>query len=144
MSRETVHASIRMIAGLACVSMLLSCEGNARLFGATTYRPSFRAFGHSTIETVMWRLAGHVHELESLTRDPEAEIGRYSTILMQIEDTARSLESDGGGANHPYFKSELAKFLAVVEGVNQGLKHSPTETAVVDEVWRACTKCHAR
>lgn len=125
-------------------TLMLGCQRNAALLRLTTYPPDFRYISDDEIESVMWRLAGRVHELERVAATDEPEVETLLAILDRIEAEAHTLESTGGGSNHPYLQAKLRTFLSKVQRSQVGLRSDPPRVTTVDEVWRACSGCHER
>ncbi len=132
------------VVALCCTVAASSCGDNARLIRRATYPPAFRYIANDEIESVMWRLAGRIHELERMSSAADPEVAAMSTLLTRIETEARSLSGGDAGSNHPYLQSRLREFLDVVGRARLDLQRSPPRMASVDDVWRACSGCHAR
>ena len=144
MAQGSLDRLVRILAAVICAGALLSCSGSARMVREATYPPEFRYISDAEIESVMWNLAGRVHDLERLTKASEPDFASLSAVLSQIDVSARHLESDGGGSNHPYFETELKKFLGLVQRAKLDLRRTPLQITSSEEVWRACSGCHSR
>ncbi|MDP6979570.1 MAG: hypothetical protein QF570_13370 [Myxococcota bacterium] len=139
---------------LVALSALVAFVGCTEMMGTmrrATYPPSFRYISNAELESVMWRLAGRVHELERLTTGGAAgeegaapNVPAIARVLERIEHEARALESEGGGSTHPYFSEQLHTFLGHVQHARASLRHDPPVITSADEVWRACAGCHNR
>ncbi len=135
---------------LGVVSGSLSCANDAQWVRQATYPPQFRYISDEEMASVMWRLAGRVHELERHLGDQLKREGEHSppdvtallASLARIEKEARRLDSQGRASNHPYLQPKLRDFLAIVERAKLDLQRDPPHFATVDEVWRACSECH--
>ncbi|MFT5444566.1 MAG: hypothetical protein ACI8W3_003623 [Myxococcota bacterium] len=138
-----VALALALLVGVAA----FGCNQNARLLRATTYPPSFRYISDGEIESVMWRLASSVHQLESAgdTNDGnDADVASVSRLLLQIERDAKTLSSNGASSNHPYLQTNLQEFLGLVAKARRDLLRTPPQTITSDDVWRACSGCHNR
>lgn len=133
-----------VVTAICCCAVVSSCGNNARWLRQATYPPEFRYISDDEIESVMWRLAGRVHELEQRSDSAEPDVPALSALLDQVEAEARRLDARGGGSNHPYLQSKLQEFLKVVERAKLDLQRNPARIATVEDVWRACSGCHSR
>ncbi len=142
MLRSVSMKAVTLILGLMVA--LAACGQNARVLRLATYPPDFRYISDAEIESVMWRLAGRVHQLERLVATAEPDLPAISNVLERIEHEAGQLEADGASSNHPYLDSRLQEFLGHVRHARMGLRRDPPEITTADEVWRACSGCHDR
>ena len=124
-------------------ALLVSCANDAQWLRQATYPPQFQYISEDELASVMWRLAGRVHELERQSELEQPDAAALSTLIGQIESEARRLDSSGSGSNHPYLQSELPKFLEFVARAKLDLQRTPPHIASVDDIWRACAECHS-
>lgn len=148
---NTTFAARRVAPLLGLVSavalVLGGCGESGRFLRRATYPPNFRYISAAELESVMWRLAGRVHELERLAKPPEGEpvdSEAMARVLTFIEREARALEAEGAGSTHPYFDERLDVFLGHVAHARRGLRRTPPVVTSVDDVWQACAGCHDR
>ncbi len=147
MKRGHVRWLQRVLAGIAALcsaTVVLSCGDNARLIRQATYPPAFRYISDAELESVMWRLAGRIHELERMNSVEAPQVAALSALLAKIDADARSLSSQDAGSNHPYLQPRLQEFLEIVGRARLDLQRTPPRRATVEEVWRACSGCHSR
>ncbi len=141
---------VALVVGVGLAAMSFGCADTARMMRRATYPPDFQYISDAELESVMWRLAGHVHALERLTQTaggtprPDPDAAAMARVLDNIEREARALESEGSGSTHPYFAERLETFLGHVTHAQRGLRRDPPVLTSADEVWRACAGCHNR
>ncbi len=128
---------------ICCCALVAACANDARWIRQSTYPPQFRYISDDELASVMWRLAGRVHELERQSESAQPDLTLLSALLGQIELEARGLDSQGAGSNHPYLDSKLQDFLEIVARARLDLQRTPPHIASVDDVWHACSGCHA-
>jgi hypothetical protein len=149
---------------LLLAALWVACSQSASI-RSTTYPRNFQYLSDEELESVMWRLAGRVYELERLSTHSEPDYPAMATVLERIDHEARQLrsdrvgptrprlqsklqdffrQSDGVGSTHPYLQSKLQDFLQHVERARMDLRRSPPIATNVDDVWRACSGCHER
>jgi hypothetical protein len=131
-----------LVLAICCVALIASCANDAKTIRKATYPPQFRYISDDEIASVMWRLAGRVHELERQTELESPDPVALSALLRQIESEARRLDSGEAGSNHPYLHSKLEDFLQIVARARLDLQRDPPRIATADEVWLACSGCH--
>ena len=136
--------SIWLSIAICCCALLVACANDAQWLRQSTYPPQFRYISDDELASVMWRLAGRVHELERQSNSEQLDVTALSVLLGQIESEARGLDSGGAGSNHPYLDSKLQDFLDIVARARLNLQRSPPQIATVEDVWHACSGCHAR
>ena len=144
MPRKPPSWSVGAISAICCAIVPLSCGGSTPFLRLAPNPPDFRYISNAELESVMWQLAGQIHELERLTQHQEPQAAELSALLHRIEAAARTLNRNGDASNHPYLQNELDKFLGMIERADRDLQRTPPEIVHVDDVWRACSGCHAR
>ncbi len=139
------------VVALSALLLFVGCGETMRAMRRATYPPSFRYISDAELESVMWRLAGRVHQLEQLTApsgtgegDTAPNVAAIARVLERIEHEARALESEGAGSTHPYLSDRLDTFLGHIEHARASLRRDPPVVTSADEVWRACAGCHNR
>lgn len=122
---------------------VLACSNAAEVVRSTTYPPDFAYIARADVRTEMHALASKVAELDRVLREPGVKPRQQvSTLLIDIERIALSLQRGRGQSNHPLIDAHLPSLIEDVAASRRAVEAEPPNYFLAGSVVGSCVYCH--
>lgn len=131
---------------LLAASVMAGCDDLPARLRRHTYPPNFKYIERTEVRSTMWQLASDVHQLDDLMRRPgpvdETRRGQIAQLLSAMDDTARTLATNGRPTNHPLIEDNLEGFRQALATARASVVSERPNYYLVGSVSGACLGCH--